>query len=111
MKKLIPFMCIIINLFLIHNVYSTVLYQQESDQTKGFVSDSDIFINNLAQYIADDFILDTDSTITDVHWYGLYNDGSTVSQAQFRIQFYNDSEGATLPVPEPFFETTLTANA
>lgn len=113
MKKIIILMCSIIILGLVGTVNAAILYEQPSDQRGGFLSESTSTGAPFSGFIADDFMLSIDSTVTDVHWYGLYGDGSLVNSAQFRIQFYNDLSGAPLPVPEQtaIFETTVNANA
>jgi len=93
----------------VNSVIASVLYSQASDQRGGFVSDN----IDTKDYIADDFILTQDSILTDVHWYGLYGDQSTVTSAQFRIQLFMDLAGAPLPVPQDnaFVTATVTAPA
>jgi len=56
--------------------------------------------------VADDFQLETDMLITDVHWWGVFwNPGGGPNPAQFNIIFYADAggmpTGAGMPDPTP----------
>jgi hypothetical protein len=59
--------------------------------------------DGLYSEVADDFVLDFDATITDVHWWGsYYNYG--VPGRDYRIKFYADDGTGTQPADNPVFE-------
>jgi hypothetical protein len=52
------------------------------------------------QHAADDFLLPTTTTITDVHWKGIYGAGVAVGTDNFTIRIYADNSGVpTSPAP------------
>jgi hypothetical protein len=48
---------------------------------------------------ADDFLLPTTTTITDVHWKGFYAPGVATTPDNFTINFYNDDGTGLQPTP------------
>lgn len=70
--------------------HASVLFSQARDVTR-----EGAFSNSGAGVAAEDFVLPSDATITDVHWYGNY--GLTLdpmdTAVDFQIRFYSDASG------------------
>lgn len=84
-----------------------ILYsQQPQDGGVSFVSAVD------EQWLADDFLLPTDSIINDLHWWGVY-DAATPQPDDFTFYFYEDDNGpdvSTVVTAQPLnFGRTATA--
>ena len=61
---------------------------------------------DLGQQIADDFILGPHTSITDIHWWGIYRPNNNPTEPDnFTIRIFDDAGGT--PVINPFFELNV----
>jgi len=98
--------CILYSVFIAfaatHSYASKTVYQQSLDNNlTSFSSDSDFnpHLGQGLQILADDFVLDKSTTITDVHWHGIYHEENAVFTNispnvpdDFTIRFYNEDQ-------------------
>lgn len=78
-----------------HAGTNPVVYQQAaSNSPNGYASQFDTGANGDFAKVYDEFSLATATTITDVHWTGLYfNNSRTTGVDSFLIQFWSDAGG------------------
>lgn len=70
-----------------------VVYEQEPELVSAFISD---FNNSFLQETADNFVLDNDYIINDVHWYGFYPYELT-DEDNFTVRFYEPDGSGIRP--------------
>lgn len=97
MKTLIAALCTSMTLLagVAHAGSNPVVYQQNASSTpNAYASQFDTGANGDFSKVYDDFSLATATTITDVHWTGLYfNSSRTTGVDSFLIQFWSDAGG------------------
>jgi hypothetical protein len=85
-RKIIVLSIVLVGLLAL-SAQGTVVFSQPYDQVNAYFSDP-----WWPQFIADDFQIPGDTTITDVHWWGVYN-GFTPQFDDFTISFYQVTGG------------------
>ena len=94
-------------LFALPTANAMTVYQQDLD-VDGFGFNSNLFGGN--QQELDNFVLDHDVVLNDIHWYGFFHDGNGISlpvtQSEiFTVRLFEFSGG---PANNPFYEFTGT---
>jgi len=87
-RKVVSLSIVLLGLFAL-SAHGTVVYSQPYDQVIGYFSDP-----WASQYMADDFQIPGDTTLTDVHWWGVYTAAvPPLEFDNFTINFYAMSNG------------------
>jgi hypothetical protein len=99
-----------LNIFAVASIANAqLLYSQPVDPALGGRFSNIIETVPTAQQVADNFRLTEDAILTDVHWYGGFENSQLVTSIDVQVRLFADDSGG--PLESPFYAVTVTASA